>query len=93
MIQHVRYVRHQEVADFYELGWIISGFFDGPENHGAYSVIMLWPGKGEPRTPLQNQSDRYHTDDGLPVESDDFHTAVSRVPAGEVHGVGVVRES
>jgi hypothetical protein len=82
MIEHVAYVRHHDVADFYEVGWTISSFFDGPENHGTYSVIMQWPGRGEPRRPLQNKPNRDNAIDGLPVEGGHFHTALSRIPAG-----------
>jgi hypothetical protein len=70
--QYIHFVRHQDVADFYELGWTISSFFDGVENHGSYSVIMQWPGNGEPRTPLQNQPDRHHADKRLPMEGCDI---------------------
>jgi hypothetical protein len=68
MIEHVAYVRHHDVADYYGLGWTISSFFDGPENHGSYSVIMQWPGRGEPRTPLQNQSDSKDDHQRFPLE-------------------------
>jgi hypothetical protein len=55
--QWVQFVRHHDVEGFHELGWRISDYLDGTP-HGQYAVIMQWEGKGEPRTPLQNQSDR-----------------------------------
>lgn len=42
-----RYVRHAERADYEALGWVFSASLGLP--HGLYSILMEWPGKGEPR--------------------------------------------
>jgi hypothetical protein len=79
--QYIHFVRHQDVADFYELGWTISSFFDGVENHGSYSVIMQWPGRGEPRTPLQNKPDRADPNERFQIQDSDFQPGKVRAGA------------
>lgn len=68
MIEYTHYVRHQDVADFYEVGWLISSFLER-DHHGDWSIIMRWPYSGEPRTPKslsgvggQNRDVRLETD-------------------------------
>jgi hypothetical protein len=78
------YVRKQDVADFYELGWIISSFFDGRENHGAYSVIMQWAGRGEHKVPDRGAGENPRL---IRSELDDQPAAKGDIPgAAELQG-------
>ena len=67
MIEHVAFVRHHDIPSYYELGWVISDFLDCTP-HGQYAVYCKWSGKGEPRTPLQNQSDSNDDNQRFPLE-------------------------
>jgi hypothetical protein len=66
-IEYVHFVRHQDIEGFYGLGWCISDFLDGTP-HGQYAVICEWKGRGEPRTPLQNQPDSNDGNQRFPLE-------------------------
>lgn len=47
MIQFLKYVVHREVLVHLAMGWAVSDDLHGT-NHGAYSVLMVWMGEGEP---------------------------------------------
>ena len=37
-----------EVDDYLEQGWVPDGLGPLPAHHGLYSVILCWPGPGDP---------------------------------------------
>ena len=47
MITWLRFVTHAEIGSFLAKGWTISDDLSGTP-HGAYSVLMIWTGEGEP---------------------------------------------
>lgn len=46
MIRWFRYVRHVDRKLFEEAGWLVAADL-GP-THGHWSVLMEWPGPGDP---------------------------------------------
>ena len=79
--QYVQFVRLHDEEAFHALGWRVSNRMER-DYHGQYSVIMQWEGVGEPRSPLQNQPDRHQSDDGLPMEGNDFQPEAVRAGSG-----------
>ena len=47
MIQWLRYIPHDEMRAYLAKGWAISDEMHFT-NHGAYAVLMVWGGDGEP---------------------------------------------
>jgi hypothetical protein len=47
--QIFRFVPHDRVESYTQLGWIDRGH--SPGHHGAHSRVMLWKGEGSPREP------------------------------------------
>jgi hypothetical protein len=47
VITWLRYVPHGQVLWHLAKGWTLSDDLMGT-NHGAFSVLMVWAGKGEP---------------------------------------------
>lgn len=48
MITFLQFVPHSRLTEFLAKGWEISDELHGT-NHGAYSVLCVWKGKGEPK--------------------------------------------
>lgn len=44
----LQFVPHSRLTEFLANGWEISDELHGT-NHGAYSVLCVWKGKGEPK--------------------------------------------
>lgn len=47
-ITYFRYARLNQVDDFLSQGWVPDGLGPLHAPHGAYSVVLVWPGPGEP---------------------------------------------
>ena len=43
-----RYVRIPEIEAYLAQGWISDGLGPLPGTHGQWSVMLTWPGRGEP---------------------------------------------
>lgn len=46
-VEYYRYVRHAEREAYEARGWAFAADL-GP-THGAYSILMIWTGEGEPK--------------------------------------------
>ena len=49
-ITHHRYVRHEELKSYLDLGWV-AGDALKDTHHGDYGELMTWAGQGEPQEP------------------------------------------
>ena len=47
LIAWFRYAKHADVTAYEAKGWRFAS--DLGDTHGAYSVLMVWAGEGEPR--------------------------------------------
>jgi len=50
-----RMVRIPEIDAYLAQGWLSDGLGPLPGTHGQWSVMLTWPGPGEPPEPLGEQ--------------------------------------
>jgi len=48
-----KYVNFEDVPAYLQLGWLFDGYGPLPRHHAEYSVLLDWPGPGEPPIPAK----------------------------------------